>query len=263
MLQKINTVQAAASVWARAGASVVLAGRRAEELTKVEKATKAVATDPSARIISVIVDVTIEIQVQSFYAQVQKVFGRPADTLINNAGIGGTDFHLGETPWDQFTSITHTCYFGAALMSKYYVSSQPTPKDPVGTIIFMTSGLESMDVPGISSYAIAKLAGHRLIELLDVEYPRLRTFCLAPGLIMTNMMSDMYKPFAKDHVEMPGMMAVYLSQERADFLRGGYVQINWDIKEMEANKKEIVEKKLLKLQWLPAKFGIGGHPFGA
>jgi hypothetical protein len=59
------------------------------------------------------------------------------------------------------------------------------------------------------------------------------------------------------------MMALYLAQERADFLRGCFVGINWDVKEMEANKKEIVEKKLLKMQWIPAKLGEGGHPFGA
>jgi len=41
------------------------------------------------------------------------------------------------------------------------------------------------------------------------------------------------------------------------------VGINWDIKELEANKQEIVEKKLLKMSWMPAKFGQGGHPFGA
>lgn len=51
------------------------------------------------------------------------------------------------------------------------------------------------------------------------------------------------------------MMAMYLSQERADFLKGGFVSINWDIMEMEANKEEIVEKQLLKMQWLPAKLG--------
>lgn len=100
------------------------------------------------------------------------------------------------------------------------------------------------------------------MEYLDAEYPHLRTFSLAPGIIQTGMTPDMFKQFAKDHVELPGMMALYLSQERADFLKGGFVGINWDIKELEANKEEIVEKKLLKMHWMPAKFGQGGHPFG-
>jgi hypothetical protein len=90
----------------------------------------------------------------------------------------------------------------------------------------------------------------------------MRVFTLSPGIIMTGMTYDTFKPYAKDHVELSGMMTLYLAQERADYLRGGFVGINWDIKEMEANKKEIVEKKLLKTQWIPAKFGEGGHPFG-
>jgi hypothetical protein len=58
------------------------------------------------------------------------------------------------------------------------------------------------------------------------------------------------------------MMSVYLAQDRADYLRGGYVSVNWDIKEMEENKQEIVEKKLLKIQCIPAQLGPAGHPFG-
>ncbi|OAQ57808.1 beta-lactamase domain-containing protein [Pochonia chlamydosporia 170] len=42
---------------------------------------------------------------------------------------------------------------------------------------------------------------------------------------------------------------------------GCCVGINWDVKEMEANKEEIVEKKLLKMQWVTAKLGEEGHPF--
>jgi hypothetical protein len=39
-----------------------LAGRKPDQLAKVEKKIKAVATDPSAKIISVSVDITIESQ---------------------------------------------------------------------------------------------------------------------------------------------------------------------------------------------------------
>jgi NAD(P)-dependent dehydrogenase (short-subunit alcohol dehydrogenase family) len=127
----------------------------------------------------------------------------------------------------------------------------------------MTSGLSSMLMPGFSAYAIAKFAGQRLIEYLDAEYPHLRTFTLSPGLIKTALTHSSFEPFTKDHVELPGMMTLYLAQERANFLKGGFVGVNWDVKEMEANKEEIVEKKLLKMQWVAAQLGQGGHPFAA
>jgi hypothetical protein len=95
------------------------------------------------------------------------------------------------------------------------------------------------------------------------RYPHLRTFSLSPGIVRTAMNTDHFLPFAKDHAELPGMMALYLSTERADFLRGGFVGLNWDVDELEQHREEIVKEKLLKLQWLPARFGEGGHPFGA
>jgi hypothetical protein len=57
------------------------------------------------------------------------------------------------------------------------------------------------------------------------------------------------------------MMCLYPSQNRADYLRGGWLGVNWDVKEMEAHKRKIVEKRLLKMKWLSAKFGKEGHPF--
>lgn len=146
-------------------------------------------------------------------------------------------------------------------MTKYFILSQPSPADPVGTVVFITSGVGGMIIPGMSSYSIAKYAGDRFTEYLDAEYPHLRAFTLSPGIPHTTLTRDSFKPFAKDHVELPGMMCLYLSQERANYLKGGWVGVNWDVHEMEKHKDEIVEGKLLKMKWLPANFGKGGHPF--
>ena len=234
-----------------------------EELAKVEKATRAVASDPNAKVISVSVDITIESQVKTLYQQIQKTLGRPADTLINNAGSNGETGNLGGVTWDSYAQVTNSHYLGAVLMSKYFISSQPKPEDPIGTIVYITSGIGSMIIPGFASYSIAKMAGMRLIEYLDAEYPHLRAFSLSPGVILTSLTHESFVPFSKDHIEMPGMFTVYLSQDRADYLRGGFVGINWDIKEMEEHQEEIKEKKLVKMQWIPAKLGEGGHPWGA
>jgi hypothetical protein len=100
--------------------------------------------------------------------------------------------------------------------------------------------------------------------LLQLGYRRvagLRTFAVSPGIIHISMTQDAFKPYALDHVELPGMMALYLSQSRADYLIGSFVGINGDIKEMEAHQTEIVQKKLLKLQLVAANLQEGGHPF--
>jgi hypothetical protein len=56
-------------------------------------------------------------------------------------------------------------------MTKYFVLSQPNPADPTGTIVFITSGVGGMIIPGMSSYFVAKYAGDRFTEYLHAEYP--------------------------------------------------------------------------------------------
>ncbi|PVH78707.1 NAD(P)-binding protein [Cadophora sp. DSE1049] len=248
---------ATALVWAQAGASVVLTGRSPDKLAEAEQKTKKVAADsnPSATILSIPVDITMEAEVQNLYTKIQEVFGRPADILINNAGPTGPIGPSAHVPWDGFAEVVNTHFLGAALMAKHFISSQPTPADPVGTIIYISSIIAGQITPNFAAYAISKLAGQRFTEYLDAEYPRLRAFTLSPGIAETGMTNEFFRPFAKDDVRLVGMMALFLVNERADFLRGGFVSVNWDVREMEKNREEIVEKRLLKLGRIPAQLG--------
>ena len=94
--------------------------------------------------------------------------------------------------------------------------------------------------------------------LTNAEYPTLRSFTLMPGIIETELTAPQFMPFAKDSIELPGAMALYLVQERADFLRGATLLINWDVTELEAKKREIVDGGLLKTSWLPILPLAGG-----
>ncbi|ERR1700738_3253093 len=93
-----------------------------------------------------------------------------------------------------------------------------------------------------------------------VEYPTLRTFTIMPGIVATdiNPSTSFWAPFALDHVDLTGMLTLYLAQPRADYLKGSFVGVNWDVEEMEKHKEEIVEKKLLQASWLPILPFFGG-----
>lgn len=78
-----------------------------------------------------------------------------------------------------------------------------------------------------------------------------------PGIVATEMPSEAFLPYALDHVDLTGMLSLYLVQTRADYLRGSTVSVNWDVEELEAHKDEILEKKLLKTSWLPV-LPVGG-----
>lgn len=79
-----------------------------------------------------------------------------------------------------------------------------------------------------------------------------------PGIAPTGMITDAFKPFAIDHVDLTGSLALYLAQSRADYLKGGMVSVNWDVEEMENHKENIMNKKLLHTSWLPILPVSGG-----
>lgn len=67
--------------------------------------------------------------------------------------------------------------------------------------------------------------------------------------------------FAHDKQALAAGFTLYLEQAKADYLRGGYVSVNWDVEEMEKHQDEIKDGKLLKLAFVNAKLGPEGHPW--
>lgn len=60
---------------------------------------------------------------------------------------------------------------------------------------------------------------------------------------------------------MVGMTALWLSQPKADFLRGGLGSVKRDVEELEANKERIVKEQLLKIKYVPNLPVSGGKGF--
>lgn len=141
-----------------------------------------------------------------------------------------------------------------------------TATNGTGTFINLVSLGASFLIPGMSSYSTAKLAAIKLAESLDLEQPNLRTFSIHPGIVEASpsgrgMVIDAFTPVAKDKQDLTAAMTLYLQKPEADFLRGGFVSVNWDVEEMESHREEIVEGKLLKLGFIGAKLGPEGHPW--
>ena len=97
-----------------------------------------------------------------------------------------------------------------------------------------------------------------LAQLLNVEYPDLRSFSFNPGLVKGIAQNPAFVPFAKDEPELIGAFLVWLSTPRADAVRGGYVSVNWDVEELEKHGAEIKEKALLQTKFFPGVLGVEG-----
>lgn len=73
------------------------------------------------------------------------------------------------------------------------------------------------------------------------------------------MLVGQFESYGHDHIDLTGMVSLYLSTSRADYLKGGLASVNWDVEEMEAKKDQIAKENSLKLKWVPILPASGGH----
>ena len=90
--------------------------------------------------------------------------------------------------------------------------------------------------------------------MLREEHPNIRVFSIHPGMVKVErsrgMVVPYFTPFAKDKGLLTGGVTLYLQKPVADHLRRVFLNVNWDIAELDEHKGEFVDKKLLKLSFL-------------
>ena len=111
----------------------------------------------------------------------------------------------------------------------------------------------------MSGYILSKFAAIQLTAHLAASYPNVTAVALHPGLVETDMMAEAFMRFNHDPPELPGSVLVWLSTEKAHFLSGRIISVNWDVDDLVARKDEITRDGLLQL-----KFGgtLGKEQFG-
>jgi NAD(P)-dependent dehydrogenase (short-subunit alcohol dehydrogenase family) len=127
-------------------------------------------------------------------------------------------------------------------------------KERKGSIINLTSTLAYRAIPTTSSYSLSKLVSLQIQAFVAAENPNVTAVSLHPGIVLTDMTMDMFRPFAKDTPELVGGIAVWLSTEKAAFLSGRYVESNWSVDDLAARKDEIVSQGKLSIV-LKGEFG--------
>lgn len=145
---------------------------------------------------------------------------------------------------------------GTKLVTSYFLRLLGTSHP--GTIIFLSSGLGLITVPGSSGYSIAKIADLQLASYTAAENPNVTAIAFHPGIVLTDMATDFWKPYALDTPELAGAVSVWLSTPEARFLNGRYMATNWDVEELMRRREEIVEGNLLTVK-LRGEFGAGQY----
>jgi NAD(P)-dependent dehydrogenase (short-subunit alcohol dehydrogenase family) len=172
-----------ATVLADAGAAVVCAARRTDEVERVAAEIRAAG----GRAIAVTTDVTDNAAVEALAQAAMDEFGS-LDTWVNNAGgspIRTPLTQLDPAEWKHTMDLNMTAVYNCTLVAVPHMLADGRG----GSIINITSMASFVGTPGSGHYAAAKRAVNSLTETFALELaPLIRVNGIAPGAVPTEIM---------------------------------------------------------------------------
>jgi NAD(P)-dependent dehydrogenase (short-subunit alcohol dehydrogenase family) len=142
--------RSAALALAREGYTVVLAGRKAENL-------QAVAKEAAGETLVVPTDVREPASIQALFAKTKEAFGR-LDLLFNNAGVSMRGMPLEDIPLERWLSVVATNLTGTFLCTQEAIKIMKAQNPHGGRIINNGSISAHTPRPGTAAYTATKHA---------------------------------------------------------------------------------------------------------
>jgi NAD(P)-dependent dehydrogenase (short-subunit alcohol dehydrogenase family) len=254
-------------------AAIYLCARTSSELDESEKKIKAVNND--VRVYKLPLDVSNESSILGVAAVIAKVEGR-LDVLVNNAGFSPKLSSIIDSDTEEYWNTFVVNLKGPYMMIKNCLplmleTAKSTGK--VVDIVNVASVGANMVKTGPTAYLQTKFALTRLTEFVSVENGDKGVNCisLAPGVVRTKLNEN--NPELKtskkelssdtnviqmgytdsvivDTLELPGGFVAWLTKGERTWLNGRYVSVTWDVDDLQAKRKEIVEGDLLKMRMM-------------
>ena len=224
--------QGIAEDFAKAGAKVVLAARRTEEIKGVERRIR----EAGGTAIAITADVTKSSDLDKLGSTAVEEFGKLTD-WINNAGGSPLRMPAKELPreeWHKTIALNLTSIYEGCLTAERYMEK--------GSIINITSGAGTGPVPGSAHYGAAKAGTNSLTWTFAAEFaPNIRVNAVAPGAIPTEVM---LKAIGKDETQLDSILeewniplgrlgtpedissaCIYLSSDAASWISGEILRV--------------------------------------
>jgi NAD(P)-dependent dehydrogenase (short-subunit alcohol dehydrogenase family) len=165
--------------FAKAGAKVVVAARRTNEIEAVAESIR----ESGGEAIAVTTDVTNDTALHALAKAAVDTFGK-LTIWVNNAGGSPMRMPIRELPrdeWDRTIALNLTSIYTGSIAAAKYMEK--------GAIINITSGAGTGPVPGSAHYGAAKAGTNSLTWTLAAEFaPNIRVNAVAPGAIPTEVM---------------------------------------------------------------------------
>lgn len=176
--------RAAAILLARAGATVVVTARTAEQIEK----TAEHICEEGGRALPITADVSDWAAMQPLAAEVERSFG-PTHIVVANAGaispVGDT-WEVAPADWARNLTIN---LIGAFHTARAFLPAMVSNRS--GVLIFVSSGAATHPVPGWSAYCAAKAGLDHFVRNLAAEIDQrslpIRVHTLYPGIVATAM----------------------------------------------------------------------------
>ncbi|RJG08049.1 SDR family oxidoreductase [Noviherbaspirillum cavernae] len=185
----------------REGYSVVLAGRRREQLEQ----TAQLGAVAGARSLVVPTDVSDPASVKALFAQTKEAFGR-LDLLFNNAGVFAVSVSLEDLPYEQWKAAVDVNLSGAFLCTQEAFKLMKEQQPRGGRII--NNGSISAHAPRPNSVAYTSTK-HAITGLTKSTSLDGRKYDIACGQIdIGNASTDMTETMSKGILQPNGALAI-------------------------------------------------------
>ncbi len=226
--------EAVAKRFALEGASVVVTGRRQQELDRVVK----IVRQSNGKALAVAGSVTDERHAQDVVRKAIDSFGR-VDVLVNNAGIGDFGKRLHEIDDGTWNTIFDINLTGVFRMTRAIVPQML--KQGCGSVVNISSVASLVGIPGLSAYSASKGGLDALTRAVAIDYAKegIRCNVVNPALIDTpmaaplmanpEMLQSLLTQYAIRRAGTPeevASMVLYLASDEARWVTGGTFTID-------------------------------------
>ena len=240
---------ATALAFAKAGAEkIALIGRRDGPLEETKKAVESEVNN--VQILTLQGDLSKATSMKDALATVGKEFGK-INILVANAGYLSKFETLESSDPDEWWTGFEINTKGAFNTVRAFLPVAA----PYPIIIDISTCVVHMPaMASASGYVSSKLAGTKIFETAAAENKDLSVIHVHPGVIYSelNIKSGIS---ASDDADLPGSFIVWAVSPEAEFLRGKYLWVNWDVDELKSRKDELSRPDQLSIT-------MNGWPFG-